>query len=307
MAYLDDTDEQKKRVAPGQPGLLSAPSAQSAGGALAAGKPTQSGSFVNLQKYVTANKGNDTSMGNALQNTIQNKATAADTTINDWKKGASDTVAANTYTNENQDISDVATGNTGGYKGAEKDASDFSGYDAAKNAAQGVEDYSNTITNNGGAGIQVGLKDTFGANGQRYANGQASLDSTILGQGTGGQAALKGIKEKFGSYSGKYSDAAASVKGAVDAARARDHKEEAATHRANTTIKPIIPDNFDFGEMKLGPIGVNYGGLDFSRVGGVGGAASTGGVNATPTGLWPRLTPKKEEEDSTEYRTNGPW
>lgn len=339
MAYLNDTDEQKKQGTPGQPGMLSTPSAQTAGGgALAAGKPTQSGSFVNLQKYVDANSGNDTTMGNALQQTVQNKANDADKAVNNWQTGAAKTVADNTYQNNNMDLADMATGNTGGYSGTEKDYTDFKGYEDAKNAAQGVQDYTKTVTSNGTAGLQTGLRDTFGANGQHYNNGQSLLDATILGRGAGGQTALKNISSTFGNYSGKFDNAATAVNKAVTDARNKDHSADAEKRRAEGMFGPGgLGANISLGSDTTNAIqdaaskAAASSAPDLSNVSGTGyrsspvqtgnsplaGVSGYGAKNtaksespSTPfvnIGNWMKKVEKPKEEEPNEYRTNGPW
>ena len=240
MAYIpnqEDENENQGQAAQGASGgpVLSSESASinsAAGGANpgagtpgGASKPAGSG-FVNLNKYITANQGNDAAMGQAVDKTVGGVAGQADTAASGYQAAASNNVASNTIkdtTGATDKVKGLASGNTWNgddsqfstlynaqYKGP-KDAkeADATGYDSASSAFANTEGYAKLADNN--AGRKTLLTDTYKGP-KAYNSGEKSLDSFILGGGQKGAEALSGIKDKWGNYSDKWKG----VTGAID-------------------------------------------------------------------------------------------
>lgn len=113
MAFLPEDEENQQNQDPnaGASGQIlggpsaapigggAAPSAGSAAPATASGaspKGTASGSFTNLNNYITANKGNDAAMGSAVKGTVSSAAGKADTAGATYQQTATDAVNAAT-------------------------------------------------------------------------------------------------------------------------------------------------------------------------------------------------------------------
>lgn len=192
-------------------------------GAAAAASPkgTSSGSFVNLQNYVDANKGNDAQLGQAVENTVAGKAQAADTAGQGFQQAGQDavdkgTVKEDTGLVDNLNAAGAGTGKlnnydqnyfnnqfNAAYKGPAQ-AADVSGYGDTSQAYKNTQDEaqaasSSDITQRGAA-----LKDTFGTGGRQYNQGENTLDSFLLGAGSGGQSAQQDIASKYGNYTDNF-------------------------------------------------------------------------------------------------------
>ena len=228
MAYVPETDDPTKQnnQDPNAPTILSSPSASigdqapsstpNTGAAPTEGADakTSSGSFTNLQDYISANKGNDAALGGAIQNNAAAKASTADAAGNSWKDAAAKTISDNTVTDTNGvtdklntigkggaaapdiDANDFTTVTNADYKGP-KDAQSTDGYGDAKATYKPVEDYGQQANATDKGAL---LSDVYGVNGRQYNAGERNLDSFIVGSGDQGSAALKNVADTYGNY-----------------------------------------------------------------------------------------------------------
>lgn len=237
MAYLPanqlDKDEEKNQGAVNQDGgqtapTLSAPGAMAPTNASAAAKakPTASGSFTNLNNYISANKGNDTQMGSQVESRVGGQAAVADTSGDALHDGASTEVESGTVRLDEGELKtfkgetpapidgtlrptvnkDIYGQQINAEYGGPTSATDGTlaplHADANKNYTA-VQDSAN-LAAGGLEGRGTLLKDAYGQ--EKYTQGQNQLDSFILGAGVGGQQSLKDIEAKYGGYGNKFTN-----------------------------------------------------------------------------------------------------
>lgn len=114
MAFLPEEEENQENQDPNQGAagqILGGPSSAPIGGGAAPAassaapgttpKATASGSFTNLNNYITANQGNDAAMGNAVKGTVTGMAKGADATGATFQNDATGAVNAATVKDDN--------------------------------------------------------------------------------------------------------------------------------------------------------------------------------------------------------------
>lgn len=228
MAYLPQTEEEQnqqqgqEQSATQEQVIASEPQSAPSGGAgaSAAPKPNQpssSGAFTNLNRYVTANRGNDAQMGRAAQAHVGKAAAGAQQAGQQFATGATDTINAGTFNDAtaNSVVQAVKTNPTKvtakqvnqGYAGPQT-ADELTGTtDAvgAKSSFQNVQDTAKSLASGDISERGTVIQDIYGNRGDgRYTQGEGLLDSFILGTGAGGQQAVHGINNTYGNFSSEY-------------------------------------------------------------------------------------------------------
>lgn len=216
MAYLaQQQDEQNKQGQPGQvpevktnenvvggqAGAIGGNGGSGGQAPGAAGQPSKSGSFTNLQKYVGANAGNDGAMGQAIQNNTDQKIGGVNKQADGFKNNANSAIDAGTTKTNTALLTQIQSDPT------KIDKNVFNtNYNAtyqgpnAVEAVDGFNDINKSYGDLANTGKQLGefdgrqtiLNNTYGQ-GQRYTQGEQRLDSFILGAGEQGKQALNNI------------------------------------------------------------------------------------------------------------------
>jgi hypothetical protein len=234
MAFVIDQaqEEQDKQAQAGQDGqpqgpVLGAPGAApiqgSAGGQSAAesqkaggAKPSSSG-FVNMQKYVDANKGVGTQMAQKTTDLVQGKASDADATAGGWSKTAKDQVKAGGVTQDEGVFSNLQRIASGQAASLDADAlkkqlgATYQGPKAAQDVDQAglttamqkhaaVQDFGE-LAGQGYQGTQALADETYGKNGKGYRAGERNFDAFLMN--TDGQDTVKSINDQYGKYEDK--------------------------------------------------------------------------------------------------------
>lgn len=214
MAYLAQQEEQNKQGQPGQvpevktnenvvggqAGAIGG-NGGSGGQAPAAGQPSKSGSFTNLQKYVGANAGNDGAMGQAIQNNTDQKIGGQNQQADGFKNNATSAIDAGTTKTDTALLTQLQNDPTKvdkntfttNYNATYQGPSAVEAVDGFNDVNKGYGDLVNTGKQLGEFdGRQTILNNTYGQ-GQKYTQGEQRLDSFILGAGEQGKQALNNI------------------------------------------------------------------------------------------------------------------
>jgi hypothetical protein len=248
MAYLPDeeNEEQKQQAATSGPVLANAqqaPQQATSEKAGSTGKPSASGSFTNLQRYVDANAGNENKMAEQVQTSIKTDADAATKAGGDMKTKATGLVDAGTvrdsknytggYANQTWtaapqpaapaapakpvgDVSKITQDeftrlHDGKYNGPQNlQDQDLDGSGQVRGMYEGVERAGKMA---GGSMADQGelLKGVYAKDGKQYSRGENLLDTYIVGA-TG---ALQPTHDAYSNFTGGYDEIASWMGGAV--------------------------------------------------------------------------------------------
>lgn len=196
-------------------------------------KGTSSGSFTNLQNYVTANQGNDTQMGQQVQGMVQGAADKADQAGQQFQQNANNTIGSQVVNEDTGLTSRLRSGDTSGvdqdsftkqYKaayGGPDSAENFAGYGNTNKTYQNVDTYGQEAAGDSAAHQQL-LQDTYARNGHQYNQEEQNLDAYVLGTGQGGAQALQNINQNYGNYSQNFQNIAGLINQGVAQAKATD-------------------------------------------------------------------------------------
>lgn len=239
----------------GQSGAVGANSSSGAGNSP---KGTSSGSFTNLQNYVTANQGNDAQMGQQVQGMVGGAAGQADQAGSQFQQGAQQKIDSQTVKEDPNMVGSLQKGDTSGvdkdafgkqwnagtaYTGPQ-DASGFDNYGNAKQSYKNVDTYGQEAAGDSSQHQQL-LQDTYARNGQQYNQGEGALDSFVLGSGTGGAKALKDINGQYGNYSQNFSNIGNLVNKGVQNAQTTDQNTARDTQAAAKAGFDALQGNLD--------------------------------------------------------------
>jgi hypothetical protein len=250
MAYIPNQEDENEKNATQPQAASGGPILSAESGAISAGasngaptsgspgsnKPAGSG-FVNLNKYITANEGNDEAMGKAVDGTVGAVAKDAETKATGYADKANTTVQSNiikdtdnttgavtglaggnTWSGDNNKFSSLYNASWKGPKTAREAATPE--YDTASTAAQNTASTAKLAGSN--SGRQTLLRDTYKSP-KAYSRGETSLDSFILGGGKKGAESLQGIQDKWGKQNEKFKGVAGLIdQGIQDGIKATD-------------------------------------------------------------------------------------
>lgn len=174
-------------------------------------QPKQSGSFVNLNKYLDANKEQASQMGSDIAGRVESKATTAQQNVNSlasekYNVGQVDTnkYLQDPVKNSDDDIKEYqALRSTGGYAGPD----DISGTKNYQNAQKSVDEASGLVKN---AGTEEGrialLQDQYKR--PSYTRGSQVLDQTLVQNN-------EDSKQKFNDVTNRFSNLNSLLDGTV--------------------------------------------------------------------------------------------
>lgn len=218
MAYtqnFNDDDENKNQQAGSEQVLASSQGSvsnpDSGPSPAKQSKPTSSGSWTNLQQYVTANDGNDAQMGNKIKSGVEQRANQASEMGNQYSTTASSQIDQGTV--RDQGIIDaVKTSPTAitqdeqkraqfdkqwdAYYGGPQQTTDIEGYQQAGQQYNTVQDRAQNAQTQ--QGRQALLQDEYSR--PNYTRGENTLDSFVLGAGNQGRQVLGDINREYGNY-----------------------------------------------------------------------------------------------------------
>lgn len=177
------------------------PKAAAGGASPASGTPTRSGSWTNLQQYVTANQGQDKQLGQRAAATVENRVADANARRQNLAQQAQSAVTAGspTSTVANQLRTDPTKvtrqqyeqASTATYTGP-RALSEIQGYDEAEKAQRKSTQLADNLTAGNHTNRTAALNEIAGRPG--YSMGERNLDGFLLGAGLGGQEQLAAIK-----------------------------------------------------------------------------------------------------------------
>lgn len=202
------------------------------GSATAGQQPTSSGSWTNLNSYLSANADQSQGMGQTLANTVGQSAQAAQgalsQNVNDFQnqysslptQAQADTNIQSTLANPYQDTAGSAPvtqyqgylNNSYSYGNPQADGTTATSANPATlqtiNGASGQNDYTNTqnayttASNNladtqSESGRDILLQNQYGSSGQQYNPGEQSFDQLLLQQNPSNQQALQSVYDQY--------------------------------------------------------------------------------------------------------------
>lgn len=193
------------------------------------GAPTSSGAFVNLKKYVDANKGNSGAMAGTVANYAGGQAETAKAGYQDDADSFKQSVQDNTFKADDNLLDNVTSGTF--------DVNDSSkigaGYNAAFDANKSQADYDSVIKDDadalGKADAQIKgtddyykrkglLGDVYGKDNPRYGGGLQSLDSLLITQDDDAKTVLSDLRSKFSGLSDYMKDTNQGVQSQIQSA-----------------------------------------------------------------------------------------
>jgi len=227
--------------------------------------PSRSGSFTNLQSYITANKGNDAQMGQGVRNSVDAQANNAREGLGSFTDAAKEGVTAGTV-HEDKNMQSKFTNDAGSVDkdsfnnqyhasyGGPNAASEVAGFDQANRDFSNLQSKANSATG-GLYDRQNLLGDVYKR--PDYSRGQRLLDSFILGGGQGGQEALQGITDTYGEAGKEFDAARQDVNSQIDTGRATTEATRNATRRAFRDAKAGLDAKFTSAADKAGAANKN--------------------------------------------------
>jgi hypothetical protein len=209
MPFLQTDEELEKQTNAGQ---ISGPSAgpMSSAAPKKAGSPASSGSWVNLQKYVDANKQQANQMGDAVVGTADTAGQQAQTATQNFqakvpektKQYSAQDLETQYYANPNADkagYQNIKT--TGGYTGPQN--LEEAGYGAAESAVGKANEKLNNLQTE--QGRQQILGEVYGK--PSYTGGQKTFDNLLLQNTSGVQNKVADANNRWGGLTGMLSGA----------------------------------------------------------------------------------------------------
>jgi hypothetical protein len=206
-----------------------------------------SGSFVNLQSYLNANKGNSEQMATGIGSRLGGEANTAKGQLDNTSNVFNDEVQKNTFKADEgllgrfrqdagklsgNDLSTLQRGYNATYGGPS--AADFASQAAGAKSA--VDKANTRIGMTAQApGRSTLLQEQYAANDPRYSGGLSRLDGFLVGADSGAKSKLQGLRDEFKGLSGLYDTAAGRAQGAVDSART-------ATDQSRSQIQATAAD-----------------------------------------------------------------
>lgn len=231
-------DEKDKEQAQGGGGQtladISGGSVGSGGPAPQTSAPHGSGSFVNLQNYLTANQGQSQAMADKVGGYVGDKAQQAQSGLDSVAKDFGSQVQRGTQTVDqslvdrarnfaldDKGIKSLGNAYQQGYAGPA-----YQNWQDQSAAAKGAVDnaYDNIKATGDYQGEKALLGQVYG--GPQYTRGLQSLDSALISRDQGAQQSLKGVRDKFANLKSYYDTASQGVQGQIDQAQ----KTSQATH-----------------------------------------------------------------------------
>lgn len=205
MPYIQNqlSEEEKKKQQEAQNGInISGQSTsfnQSQNNQPQVPKPqAKSGSWVNLNQYLDANKENATQMGQNIANKVADNATQAKSSLESFKSQApgvvnqvnTDNYFANPDANKKSEYATMK--NTGGYSGPDS-VDKVTGYSDTQSKVKKADEQVNAL--NSESGRFNLLQDTY--NRPQYSQGMKKLDNVLLQKNDESKQAMNQVNEKF--------------------------------------------------------------------------------------------------------------
>jgi len=270
MAYQQDfnLDEDKDKKQQDQGTVVasessaSTPSGGSGNGPQNQPKGTSSGSWTNLSNYITANQGNDSEMGNKVKSDIDTQADSATQAGQVYGETANSRIDSGTV-RDNGTIDKIKTSPTAitgsaderakfdtswnAYYNGPNQANEVEGYQQTGQLYGAVEDSaSNAQTYDGRKGL---LKSSYAR--PSYSSGEQSLDSFIMGGGSGGRQAINDIQSNYSNFNNGWGDLVNSVQGNIQAGVDTTNKTREDTRSAVGQGVESYNKTFDDREVLL--------------------------------------------------------
>lgn len=199
-------------------------------------KPTRTG-WSNLQNYLTANRGNDASMGQRIAGKIGEQAQGVEAARTAIVPAAQQDIARSTVTDQgiiealrtnptkvDKDRFQTQAGAT--YEGPQ-DVSEYADYARGQQAATGLEERLGlTKTEEGQKAL---LQDIARPN---YSSGLANLDQFILSAGEEGKKSIAGTQQQYGNVAQDWSSLLSGLNEQFRQAKATTEETAAQTQKA---------------------------------------------------------------------------
>lgn len=254
----------------GGSGIVSSGTQSSAGAAPAAsGKPTSSGSWVNLNSYLDANKDQGTDVGNTIAGSVDTLANTAQDSVNNLGSGFNQAVAQNTVNADSNAVQGAISGAQNLKDGQALDPDSLAAFNAQKNATYsgptdvtafaGYGDTNNAVNNANTAVQQTGseagrntlLQNQYqnsSANG--YNQGENNLDQLLLENSPGAQAALQPLQSKWANLNTALGDTVTAGNAAAQAGQATTAQTAQSAGDAATQAQQAYEQNLTSQEQQ---------------------------------------------------------
>lgn len=204
----------------GGDGIVSSGTAASSAAPTGSGKPTSSGSWVNLNSYLDANKDQGAQVGQTIAGTVEDLGNKAQTSIDTLGTNFNAAVQNNSVKQDQDAVNNAISGAQGLKAGQSLDDNTFNAFQAQKNATYGgptdvtgfdgytdaqknVNTASTAVGQTGSeAGRNVLLQNQYknsSVNG--YNQGENNLDQLLLENSPGAQEALHPLQSKWANLS----------------------------------------------------------------------------------------------------------
>lgn len=180
------------------------------GASAASGTPTRSGSWTNLQSYVTANKGADKGLGQRATTAVKTAADAGTAALDTFRTRASSAIDAGTHKDptlpgqilsapQDVDPNRFRAAATASYTGP-KAASEVQGYNDTQTKGANASGLADQLAgSHADRAAALARRDVAGRD--SYTLGERNLDSFLLGAGSEGRKAVDEAKANYGSGS----------------------------------------------------------------------------------------------------------
>lgn len=200
----------------GAGGVVSSGTNASSSASPAAGKPSSSGSWVNLNSYLDANKDQGAQVGQTIAGSVNDLGNKAQTSVDTLGTNFNAAVQNNTVAQDQAAVNNAITGaqnlkagqslddNTANAFNAQKNATyggptDVTGFDGYTDAQKNINTASTAVGQTGSeAGRNVLLQNQYkDASVNGYNQGENNLDQLLLENSPGAQAALQPLQSKW--------------------------------------------------------------------------------------------------------------
>jgi hypothetical protein len=251
MPYVSNLTEDEKKKQQQQSGLdvsnnNSSSFASAQNTSAQAPKPVaNSGSWVNMQSYLNANKDNTGAMADKVVNNVNQQGQTAQTGINTLKQTAPGVInkvnADDWFTNPDANKKEQynALKTTGGYTGPDS-VDKIQGYADTQSAAQKAKQQADSLNNE--AGRFNLLQDAYAR--PNYSQGAKKLDNTLLRQDATAKQKFEGANNQWQGILDQFNDASAQANTNINTNKqtALSNKNDllaAETNAKNNLINPI--------------------------------------------------------------------
>lgn len=224
----------------------SGPPGQGAGAAPAAQAPksNSSGSWTNLQNYLSANQDQAGAMAQNVTGGVAQQAQTAQSALANDQGAFNQQLGAATNANDTNLFNEVGTDPTSVANNAsqlsefQNDMNDqWNGPTSFAPSAQTSTDYSTAegaVQNAGtAAGQEALLQNQYGSNGQQYNTGEANLDQLVLGGSAESQQDFNNLQSQYGNLGNDINNASTADQTAIE--NAQTNNQNVATE-ANQSL-----------------------------------------------------------------------